>query len=507
MMASKYVTAVIGVLVAIIVTAVVLVPVVDEATVSEKQVTETVTFGSNEVETTNVEFSATRGNTTVISSTTSSFSEDSNGNAIRFPYELLEADSSINLYATNRNQVFISTLDDPDVYIKASTNSEEFGLDVSYLAYTSDPAVYKINVNGGVPGASIIIPRQAIVNLTLENTVPAGAQKYVQVYSWNTITVSGDSSVISYSVNLTSGTVEGVLDHDNYYFGSGTMGLYWNDDGGYWSADEAGLQKFVDGSGLYLADGTHFTQVIFALNTNGNYFLATSAPVYAATPQVGGGFYVSEGSHETQTDYVNPKYTAYTYGPLKDTSRAVYSDLGGYQLLAPITLSAAPKLIQSSDYSTEVVYSSVRGSISDGVFMEDESGDMIRIPPQLTDGHTYDVAAGELCYAVNGSDVISVAAPSTDGLPEGFTFDFTENATDSNVYSLSISECPPEGYVVIPYEVQYEQTKTVVEKVNPLLDVVPLMVILAIVVGAAAMIVIDRRDYRCRSRAWNGSTP
>ena len=40
-----------------------------------------------------------------------------------------------------------------------------------------------------------------------------------------------------------------------------------------------------------------------------------------------------------------------------------------------------------------------------------------------------------------------------------------------------------------------------------LLDVVPLMVILAIMVSAAAMIVIDRRDYRCRSRVWNGSTP
>ena len=138
--------------------------------------------------------------------------------------------------------------------------------------------------------------------------------------------------------------------------------------------------------------------------------------------------------------------------------------------------------------------SDVRGSITGTTFTADADGAFLMVPWINLPLYSYQVGNGEDYYTANGSTVTSFEAPSTTGVTDA-SLTFTQNSSDSNVYDVTGTTVGSSYSLVVPYTVTYEETTTITHERMPMLDLIPLILIVICVIYVAASLIIDRRGY------------
>jgi len=157
-------------------------------------------------------------------------------------------------------------------------------------------------------------------------------------------------------------------------------------------------------------------------------------------------------------------------------------------------LSANMDSLLYTNSTESKTFTDVRGSIEGTTFTEDADGAYILVSWYNLPDNSYQIGNGEDYYTANGTTVTAFEAPSTTGVTDA-TLTFTQNSTDSNVYDVTGTTVGASYGIVVPYTVTYDITHTVTHERLPMLNLIPLILIIMSVLFVAASLIIDRRGY------------
>ena len=186
---------------------------------------------------------------------------------------------------------------------------------------------------------------------------------------------------------------------------------------------------------------------------------------------------------EYDLEYGKDSYTIY----VKSASVPSSYDAVFCYLPMTIVIGGTIPLPESIVVST---FTSVKGDLVDGQFVESENGSLLKIPSQiLTEGTTYNVGADQTYYfgTSDSASLVENKAPESADVPDADKPTFTVNSANAGVYDMTFgTDVQGDAFIIIAATCIYDYTETHNEELNPLLGVVAVMLCIGLICMAVA---------------------
>ena len=135
-------------------------------------------------------------------------------------------------------------------------------------------------------------------------------------------------------------------------------------------------------------------------------------------------------------------------------------------------------------------FTSVKGDLVDGQFVESENGSLLKIPSQiLTEGTTYNVGADQTYYfgTSDSTTLVKNKAPESADVPDTDKPTFTVNSANAGVYDMTFgTDVQGDAFIIIAATCIYNYAETHNEELNPLIGVVAVMLCIGLICMAVA---------------------
>lgn len=159
---------------------------------------------------------------------------------------------------------------------------------------------------------------------------------------------------------------------------------------------------------------------------------------------------------------------------------------------------------------TEVLYTNpdtgyfvyaTQGTVSEGTFTASADGDYWMLPNALMEWWTdYEavqkkIGSGQTFYVADGTTITETGtAPTVTGITDA-TLTMTALVDNDQVFDVTGYTAGTDYSLIIPVTITYEETTTVTHERIPLLNIVPLVLIVMAIVYVVSALIVDRRGY------------